>query len=165
MGENQTNQTVDFKSRKYFLFQIAFFTMAVAINFILPRIAAYFKLPLYLDNIGTLLAAVLGGYLPGIFVGYLNNIINMQGNPGNAYYVVLSTLIAASGTYLGQKGYFRKFWKALMTVPLFALIGGGFGSVLTYLLYGFGMGEGIRTFAEDEASDQTDETPDKPETT
>ncbi|MBR4168619.1 MAG: HD domain-containing protein [Lachnospiraceae bacterium] len=143
MGENQTNQTVDFKSRKYFLFQIAFFALTVAINFVLPRIATYFNIPLYLDNIGTLLAAVLGGYLPGIFVGYLNNIINMQGNPGNAYYVVLSTLIAASGTYLGQKGYFQKFWKALMTVPLFALIGGGFGSILTYLLYGFGMGEGI----------------------
>ncbi|MBO4904717.1 MAG: HD domain-containing protein, partial [Lachnospiraceae bacterium] len=123
--------------------QIAFFAGAVAINFILPRMASHFNLPLYLDNIGTLLAAVLGGYLPGIAVGYLNNIINMQGNPGNAYYVVLSTMIAACGSYLGKKGWFDRFSKAILTIPLFAFIGGVLGSILTYLLYGFGMGEGI----------------------
>ena len=133
----------DLKTNKYLVNQLVFFAGTILINFILPRTAGYFNLPLYLDNVGTLLAAVLGGYLPGIFVGYLNNIINMQGNPGNAYYVVLSTMIAASGTYLGQKGYFKKFGKAMLTVPVFALIGGALGSLLTYLLYGFGMGEGI----------------------
>ena len=137
------NKTIDFKSRKYFYFQLAFYTLCVVINFVLSRTAGALGLPLYLDNIGTLLAAILGGYLPGIFVGYLNNIINMQGNPGNAYYVVLSTMIAASGAWLGQKGWFDKFWKALCTIPVFAFIGGALGSILTYLLYGFGMGEGI----------------------
>ncbi len=143
MNTKQTDRTIDYKSRRYFAFQILFFTVTIVINFVLPRTASALGIPLYLDNVGTLLAAVLGGYLPGIFVGYLNNIINMQGNPGNAYYVVLSTLIAASGTYLGAKGFFDKFGKALLTIPVFAFIGGVFGSILTYLLYGFGMGEGI----------------------
>ena len=71
---------IDNKSHKYFLFQLAFFAGAVIINFVLPRTASYFGIPLYLDNVGTLLAAVLGGYLPGIFVGYLNNIINIGKN-------------------------------------------------------------------------------------
>lgn len=143
MEKEHSGHSVDFKSTNYLRFQIAFFVGAVAINFILPRAAGYLNLPLYLDNVGTLFAAVLGGYLPGIVVGYLNNIINMRGNPGNAYYVVLSTMIAASGTYLGQKGYFKKFSKALLTIPVFAFIGGVLGSILTYLLYGYGMGEGI----------------------
>ncbi len=124
-------------------YQIAFYVVAVIINFILPRGASALGIPLYLDNVGTLLASVLGGYVPGIFVGYLNNIINMRGNPGNAYYVVLSTMIAAVGAYLGRKGYFDRFRKAVLTIPVFALIGGAGGSVLTYLLYGYGMGEGI----------------------
>lgn len=131
------------KAKKYMLYQLIFFAGTVLINFVLPRLAGHFGLPLYLDNVGTLLAAILGGYLPGILVGYLNNIINMQGNPGNAYYVVLSTMIAASGTYLAQKGYFNRFAKALLTIPVFAFIGGALGSILTYLLYGYGMGEGI----------------------
>ena len=143
MNTDNTFKKQELRSNRYLLFQVAFFGGAVLINFILPRTAAALGLPLYLDNVGTLLAAVLGGYLPGIVVGYLNNIINMQGNPGNAYYVVLSTMIAASGTWLGRKGWFDRFGKAVLTIPVFALIGGGLGSILTFLLYGFGMGEGI----------------------
>ncbi len=131
------------RKNKYLLFQFVFFAITVVINFVLPRTASALRVPLYLDNIGTLLAAVLGGYLPGILVGYLNNIINMRGNPGNAYYVVLSTMIAASGTYLGRRGYFDKWWRAIITIPVFAFIGGVLGSILTYLLYGYGVGEGI----------------------
>ena len=131
------------KDHKKEYIQIAFFALAIALNFVLPRTAGALGIPLYLDNVGTLSAAVLSGYLPGIVVGYLNNIINMQGNPGNAYYVVLSTMIAATGTWLAKRGYFDRLWKALITVPVFAFIGGVLGSVLTYLLYGFGMGEGI----------------------
>lgn len=137
------DNTDDYKSNRHAALQLLFFGGTVLINFVLPRTASALRLPLYLDNVGTLLAAVLGGYLPGIFVGYLNNIINMQGNPGNAYYVVLSTMIAASGAYLGRKGWFDKLGKAVLTIPLFAFIGGVLGSILTYLLYGYGMGEGI----------------------
>ena len=133
----------DLKKSRHYINQLIFLGAAIAINFVLPRTATLLKVPLYLDNVGTLLAAVLGGYFPGILVGYLNNIINMQGNPGNAYYVVLSTMISACGTYLGQKGWFDKFHKAVATIPLFAFIGGVLGSILTYLLYGFGIGEGI----------------------
>ena len=143
MDQNNSSDKTFHKNNKHLLYQTVFFAGTIAINFILPRSASMLGLPLYLDNVGTLLAAVLGGYLPGILVGYLNNIINMQGNPGNAYYVVLSTMIAASGTYLGLKGYFNKFGKALLTIPVFAFIGGVLGSILTYLLYGYGMGEGI----------------------
>lgn len=143
MKLDQAEKPVDIKNNKYLFFQLVFFAGAIAINFILPRTATLLGLPLYLDNVGTLVAAVLGGYLPGIFVGYLNNIINMRGNPGNAYYVVLSTLIAASGSWFGKKGYFDKFHKAILTIPVFAFIGGVLGSILTYLLYGYGMGEGI----------------------
>ena len=143
MGDSSNVSKHDFNNRHYHIFKAAFFVASVAINFILPRTATALNVPLYLDNVGTLLAAVLGGYLPGITVGYLNNIINMRGNPGNAYYVVLSTMIAASGTYFSRKGYFKKFSKALLTIPVFAFIGGVLGSILTYLLYGYGMGEGI----------------------
>ncbi|MBR5419596.1 MAG: HD domain-containing protein [Lachnospiraceae bacterium] len=131
------------KTNRYLRCQLLFFAVCVALNFVFPRAAGALGLPLYLDNVGTISAAVLGGYLPGIIVGYLNNIINMQGNPGNAYYVVLSTMIAACATWLGRKGFFKNFGKALLTIPLFAFIGGVLGSILTYLLYGFGMGEGI----------------------
>lgn len=140
---NNEPAEVDIKSEKCHRFQILFFVGTVVINFVLSRGASHLGIPLYLDNVGTLLASILGGYLPGILVGYLNNIINMQGNPGNAYYVVLSTMIASIGAYLGSKGWFDKLSKTLLTVPVFAFVGGALGSILTYFLYGYGMGEGI----------------------
>ena len=56
------------RDKKVLMIQMAFFGGMIAINFILPRSAGALGLPLYLDNVGTLAAAVLGGYLPGIAV-------------------------------------------------------------------------------------------------
>ncbi len=38
------------------------------VNYLLAHLATSLKLPLYLDNIGSALAAALGGYIPGIIV-------------------------------------------------------------------------------------------------
>ena len=46
------------------------------INAFFARLARALALPLYLDNIGSALAADLGGYIPGIIVGFLTNLIN-----------------------------------------------------------------------------------------
>ncbi len=129
--------------RRNLVRQIGFCFIAVLTNLAANRLVGYYNLPLYIDNIGTLTVAAVGGYLPGIIVGYLTNIVNMTADPTNGYYSVLSTMIAASGAFLAERGFFKKFWKALLTVPVFAFIGGALGSILTYLLYGFGMGEGI----------------------
>ena len=126
-----------------FLKLVLFYLLFVLLNIVVNRLVGYFGLPLFIDNIGTLLAAILGGYLPGIMVGYVTNIVNATADPANAYYAVLSVLIAVSGTFLSRRGFFDKFSKMLLTIPVFAFIGGFLGSILTYLLYGFGMGEGI----------------------
>ncbi len=143
MEKQIEGEITDKKNGGYQLTQFVFFAAMVLLNYILSRLVAVLELPLFVDNVGTLLASILGGYLPGIFVGYLNNIINMFDDPTNAYYVVLSTMIAAAGAWLGRKGMFDRLWKALLTIPIFAFIGGALGSILTYLLYGFGMGEGV----------------------
>ncbi|MCR4750049.1 MAG: HD domain-containing protein [Lachnospiraceae bacterium] len=123
--------------------QFLCYLLLVLINIALNRLVTRLGLPLYIDNVGTLLAAFLGGYLPGIFVGYATNIINATADPTNAYYASISVLIAVCGAFLARRGAKEKLWKALLSIPVFAFIGGVLGSVLTYLMYGFGMGEGI----------------------
>ena len=123
--------------------QFVCYILLVLINIVLNRLVTRLGLPLYIDNVGTLLAAFLGGYLPGIFVGYATNIINATADPTNAYYAGISVLIAVSGAFLARRGAKEKLSKALLSIPVFAFIGGFLGSVLTYLMYGFGMGEGI----------------------
>ncbi len=123
--------------------QIILYVCAVFLNIAFNKLCSVFNIPLFLDCIGTLLAAILGGYLPGIFVGYITNIINSFQSPENAYYAGISVLIAVTGTFFYRKKFYESYWKALLTVPFFAFIGGVLGSLLTYLMYGFGLGEGI----------------------
>ena len=107
------------------------------------RIALGFHLPLFLDNIGSALAGALGGYVPGIVVGFLTNLINGIGDVTTAYYSSLTMLIAICSTYFASKGYYRKLSKLPLIIITYALIGGGLGSVLTWALYGFDFGTGI----------------------
>ena len=48
----------------------------ILINVVGAKLALYFRLPLFLDSIGTVLAAAIGGYMPGIAVGFLTNVLN-----------------------------------------------------------------------------------------
>ena len=115
------------------------------INYLLAHLAIRLQLPLYLDNIGSALAAALGGYLPGIIVGFFTNLINGIGDYTTAYYGSLTVLIAIASAWFASNGYysFRKPWRLLVVIAVFAFIGGGLGSVLTYVLYGFEFGVGL----------------------
>ena len=101
--------------------------------------------PLYIDNIGSTLAAALGGTIPGIVVGFLTNLVNGIGDYTTAYYGSLTVLIAICSAWFERKGFytFKKPWRLLAVIAVFALIGGGLGSVLTWTLYGFSFGDGI----------------------
>ena len=113
------------------------------INFLGVRVALGLKLPLYLDSIGCALSAALGGYIPGIIVGFFTNMINGISDYTTLYYASLNALIAVTAAYFARKGYFRKLSKLPVIIAVFALIGGGLGSVLTWMLYGFDFGTGI----------------------
>ena len=142
MAEKKQSEKKEYRSSSL-TYAIVFLAVGVLINILGSMAASALNLPLYLDSIGTVLAAVLGGYLPGIIVGFMSNIINSVNNPINGYYASISVLLACAASYLANHGYFEKIWKALFTVFPLALIGGGLGSMLTYGLYGLNMGEGI----------------------
>lgn len=117
--------------------------VGLLLNVIPAKLAIFFGIPLFLDSLGTVLTAMLGGYLPAVIVGFSVNAINGIAEPVAMYYGVLSVLIAMLATFLFRRGFFHTIWKLLIVILLFALIGGGIGSIFTYALYGFNFGEGI----------------------
>ena len=120
-----------------------FYGVCVLLNILPNRLVGALGIPLFIDNIGTILSAVLGGYLPGVLVGYATNILNMTASVENAYYAGISVLIALFAAFFARRGFFRSPWKCAVAVLVFAFLGGCLGSVLTYLIYGYGIGEGI----------------------
>ena len=97
-------------------------------------IAHAFNLPVYLDTTGTIFIAALGGYVPGITVGFFTNLIGSAFNNQEMYFSVVSILIAIVTAFLANKGYYKKFTKVLMTIPLTALLTSCFGVFIEELL-------------------------------
>lgn len=112
--------------------------VCIGINFLFFSIVQLLGLPLYLDNIGILLASALGGYLPGIFVGFLTNIINCFSDPSSIYYGILSVLNAVIGAYFAKKGWisFKKPLQLLLLILALSAVGGGLGTLLPWFLDG-----------------------------
>ena len=141
--ENQNSMHVQNRMRRRYAIILSL--IGLLINVAFANLATALKLPLYLDNIGSAMAAALGGYIPGIIVGFFTNLINGIGDYATAYYGSLTVLIAIASAWFSQRDYysFRKPWRLLVIILAFALIGGGLGSVLTWVLYGFQFGSGI----------------------
>ena len=116
--------------------------IGLALNFLGSRLNNMLGLPFYIDNIGTILTAAVGGYLPCIAVGFFYNIIAGIGDPITTYYCFISVLIATAAAFFAEKGGLKKFPHVLVAVLVFALIGGGLGGILTWFLNGFTFGEG-----------------------
>ncbi|MCR5337229.1 MAG: HD domain-containing protein [Lachnospiraceae bacterium] len=104
-------------------------------------------IPLYLDTIGTVLTAVFGGYLPAVLVGLLSNLFKSFFDASSIYYGFLNVLMAIVVSVMVRDGWLKKWYKAIATAFVLALIGGLAGSILTWFLYGFASGGATTPFA------------------
>ena len=116
---------------------------AFLVNIIFSKIVLAFDLPVFLDCIGTVLAAMLGGTFPAVIAGFCSNAFNGISDLTTLYYGIINILIGVAATIFQQKGFFRTIPKICIAIVVFALLGGALGSILTYFLYGYDFGEGI----------------------
>jgi len=105
----------------------------VLLNLILNMAVSAFELPIYLDTVGTIIAAVTGGYLPGVLVGFTTNILKCISDPSSLYYGVFNILIALIAAYLSKRGWLKRISGILGLIAAFTMIGGGFGSLIPLL--------------------------------
>ncbi len=108
----------------------------VVLNLLLGMAVSALGLPLYLDTVGTVFAAASAGYLPGVLVGFMTNIIKSISDPSSIYYGVLNVLIAVCASFLAGKGCFRSLKGSVIAVAVFTLIGGGLGSLIPWFMIG-----------------------------
>ena len=120
---------------KKFAAAVLFCVICIAINYIGSQIAAATGLPLYFDTLGVILAGVFGGFIPGIVVGYATNLLTSLSDPTSVYWCLTSILIAISAAFLSRRGWFEKPLTILASILVFAFIGGGIGSIITWFLF------------------------------
>ncbi len=130
---NKTSDTAaTYKGRSRYL--IILCVLSLLINIIGMLAARSMGIPLYLDAIGTMTAAVLGGYMPGVLVGFLTCAFGCVMDVNSIYLLILSMVTALLTTALARRRCFKRVWKAYLSLPLYAIIIGMIRMVLyTYI--------------------------------
>ncbi len=111
-------------------------TVGIALNMFMSSVVAVLGLPLYLDTVGTVAIAAMGGYLPGVVVGFATNIIKAISDPSSLYYGVLNVLIAVSASFFANRGWHKKVRGVIGMVVIFTVIGGGLGALIPWFMEG-----------------------------
>ena len=124
------------KSMKMDKLTLFLIPIGVAVNFIGGQIAILLRLPLYLDGIGTIVVGALCGAFPGALVGLISNVLNSISSPTTLFYAVLSVMFGIVAAIASKKGIFKNLVKTMIISLLFALIGGGLGACITWIVSG-----------------------------
>lgn len=115
-------------------------SIGIAVNVMLSSMSTKLELPFYLDAVGTIFAAAVGGTLPGIIVGLSTNLLKSISDWPSIYYGTLNVMIAVvTASFTWDRSKKRILIPLIFTL---AFIGGVLGSILTWFLFGFA-GEGI----------------------
>ena len=88
----------------------------IAINMILGQLASMLKLPIFLDSIGTILAALLGGPWVALLTGLITNLLwGLISSPVAAAFAPVAMVIGLAAGYLARVGWFRSGWQVIVS--------------------------------------------------
>ena len=135
MSANEKKQITGFRLKHNYI-TILLCIAGIALNLVLSGLSGKLGLPLYLDTVGTIGVAIMGGYLPGVFVGFVTNMLRSIAEPSARYYAFLNVVIALSASMIAQQKKLRKWQKILLAIFVFTLIGGGMGTLIPWYLEG-----------------------------
>ena len=107
----------------------------IAVNMLGARVAQSLDLPIFLDTYGTVFIAALGGYVPGIAVGFFTNLLGALFNSAEMYFGFVSIAVAIITAFLYQRGYYDNIRKVVLTIPFTSLTTSFFGSLIEEFIY------------------------------
>ena len=148
---------------------------AVGINYLGKLFAGLLKLPLWLDSIGTCLAAVLAGPIAGAICGALNNIIyGLTMDPISTVYALTSAFIGVAVGVCAYKGNMKNINGAIITGLIAGLVavvistplnmifwGGTTGNVWGDAAYAWGIANNLPAFLASAIDEIIVDLPDK----
>ena len=117
---------------------MAIVPIGLLLNHAMGMLTLYIKLPLYLDNIGTLLTTILVGTPAGILTAILSSLLGgLLINPVIPYYTCTPIGIALFTGWLAKKGYFRTIPKVIVAGILMGFVAGVCTAPIVILFSGF----------------------------
>ena len=110
--------------------------VGVAVNFVGGQLASILKLPMYLDTIGTIFAAMLCGPWVGAVTGDLTNVVTGIANPVNFAFIPVNVIAGLVTGFLARKQMFSVWWKWLISMFVMAWVSIIVSAPIVVLVYG-----------------------------
>ena len=109
---------------------------SLVLNLIGSAIAETFNLPLYLDTSGTIFIAALGGYVPGIAVGFFTNLLKAIFESSEMYYCTVSILVAIVTAFFARRNFFNHLGRLIIIlIPALTFLTGTFDLLIEDFLH------------------------------
>jgi energy-coupling factor transport system substrate-specific component len=148
---------------------------AIGINYLGKLFAGVLKLPLWLDSIGTCLAAVLAGPIVGAICGAANNVIyGLTMDPISTVYALTNVGIGLTVGVLAHKGFMKNIKLSLITAIVTGLVaviistplnmvfwGGTTGNVWGDAVYAWALAQNMPVFFASFMDEMIVDLPDK----
>ncbi len=115
---------------------LVFMSICVVINIIGGFLALALRLPIYLDTIGTVLAAVVLGPLAGMITGGLTSVVNAIGFDPTSIYFMPTQLMIGGLTGLLFKNHRFSGWRSVLSIALITIVGSMISSVIAAFVFG-----------------------------
>ncbi len=106
------------------------------INVLMLFLTDFFGIPLYLDTIGTITSAALGGFFPGIMCAFFTNLISSAFYNHSIFYSFINILIAIVTAWFIRNHKEERRRNIIYYILFISLIGGGLGIIFQWALLG-----------------------------
>lgn len=115
--------------------KIALIALCVGLNYIGGNIALFLRLPIYLDSIGTIMAAFLLGPIAGMAAGLLSSLLSgITTDLFSLYYIPVALCTGFIAGMVYQR--LHKPWRVPIEAAVISLPGTLISSFITYFLFG-----------------------------
>ena len=156
MSDMQENKTQLTANNSILIRFIIVCVAGIMLNMLGSFIVSIFDLPIFLDTTGTIVVSAMSGYLPGIVVGLVTNVLKMIFiDSSSIYYAFINVFIALIAAEFASKGFFKKIIGLICFVVMTGVIGGIHETLLAWVQSDFsventvGFGAFIRNCALD----------------
>ena len=117
-------------------FKITFMALCAAINIVGGFLALTLKLPIYLDTIGTFLAAFAFGPIAGIITGMASSLINgLTYDIYSLYFMPTQLIVGFAAGYFYKRGFF-KGKKIVLGIIAVTVLGSIMSSIISAYVFG-----------------------------
>jgi energy-coupling factor transport system substrate-specific component len=122
---------------------LVFVPVGIGINIVGGLLATSFKLPIFLDTIGTILAAAILGPWWGALTGGLTNIIMAISNPMDMWFAIVNIAVGLIVGFISMKYGFTKWAVVLIAGVIIAIVAPIIGTIIATYVYGGLTGGGL----------------------